>query len=114
MQALDAPFSLDGFPYGGAGHPVLPEKNRLVSWIELAFSEALPLWRFVEKSQIEAILYRLYNTNSSGGEESDRDDMALIYALMALGQRFEITGNMAEQRKMQGWVHLCFAACSED
>jgi hypothetical protein len=87
---------------GGAGHAILPEKHRLISWVELAFSEALPLWRFVEKSQIEAILRRIYNTSGGGQEESDKDDLALIYALIALGQRFEITGTMAEERRMQG------------
>ncbi|SMQ47618.1 unnamed protein product [Zymoseptoria tritici ST99CH_3D7] len=109
MQALDSPFSLDGFPTGGAGHPVLPQKDRLVAWIELAFQEALPLWHFVGKSQIEAILYRVYNTSSNGAEESDRDDLALIYALIALGQRFEITGSMAEEHNMQGLSYFAAA-----
>lgn len=103
VHALDTPFSLDDFPSGGSGIPALPPNEVLFSWIELAFSEALPLWHFVDKAYVERIPSRLWSTSTVfGQDENDKDDLALLYAILALGQRFEIGENGPHERRMQG------------
>lgn len=103
VQALDNPFPLDDYPTGGSAIPALPPNEQLFIWIELAFSEALPLWHFVGKAYIERILPRMWSASAVfGQEESDKDDLALLYAILALGQRIEIGENGPNERRMQG------------
>lgn len=103
VQALDSPFPHDENPAGGSAIPPLPPNGMLSVWIELAFSEALPLWHFVDKAYIERIPPRLWSSSSVfGRDENDKDDLALLYAIVALGQRFEICENGAHERRLQG------------
>jgi len=105
VYALDTPFPLDDYPIGGSGVPPLPPNEILFTWIQLAFSEALPLWHFVDKAYIERILPRLWSTTTIfGQDENDKDDLALLYAILALGQRFEIGENGPDERRLQGQV----------
>lgn len=103
VQGLDAPFPLDHYPMGSSGDPPLPPNEQIFSCITLAFSEALPLWHFVDQEYIQGILSRIWNPSSGFGQnESDKDDFGLLYAVLALGQRFEAGENGPNDRKMQG------------
>lgn len=109
VQALDAPISVDNLPVDAA--PLLPPKTQLIHWIGVAFKEVLPLFPFVDRSIVQMIIYRLYNTNSFGQNANDKDELALLYALLALGQRFDPAKTMtAAECKIQGLVF--FAAAS--
>lgn len=80
--------------------------------IDIAFSEAFELWPFVDRCQVERTICRLYTTNSFGTELSDRDDLALVYATLALGSRFDAASHVAaEARRTQGLAY--FAAAKE-
>lgn len=107
VQALDAQLPIDSFV--SSSNPLLPPKAHLVSWTRIAFAEAFHLWPFVSKSHIEQLIYRMYNTNTFGQDENDRDDLALLYALLALGQRFDASANVGAQwRRTQGSVNQLF------
>ncbi|KAM3423195.1 hypothetical protein BST61_g645 [Cercospora zeina] len=83
--------------------PLRPEKGITMKLVELAFSEAFHLWPFVDRAQIDRTLYRLYNTSVFGQEAGDQDELALVYAVLALGQRFDsTTPAAAEVRRIQG------------
>lgn len=99
VQALDAPFPFDSAPDIGAKAPSLPSGDRLFLWVELAFSEALPLWEFVDKASIYGILNRRLNSTI---DENMKDDLALLYSILALGQRLEIGEQGVEGRRIQG------------
>lgn len=103
VQALDAPFPLDQSPAGGTRNLLLPPKEFMSSWVELAFSEALLLWHFVDKEIFESLLHRMCSAwPDFGHDESDQDDLALLYAVLALGQRFDVGENTPKERRMQG------------
>lgn len=99
VKALDAPFPFDTPPNSRVKCPSLPPDDTLLLWVELAFSEALPLWEFVDKASIYAILDRQWNSTVDEGVE---DDLALLYSVLALGQRLEIGEQGAEERRLQG------------
>lgn len=108
VQALDAPISVDNLPVDGA--PLLPPKTQLIHWIGVAFQEVLPLFPFVDRSTVQMIIYRLYSTNSFGQDANDKDELALLYALLALGQRFDPAKTMtAAECKIQGLVFFAAA-----
>ncbi|KXT17958.1 hypothetical protein AC579_9583 [Pseudocercospora musae] len=73
----------------GAHQPCLPQKHETLSLITTAFSGAFHLWPFIDRTHVDNTIYRLYHTNEFGQEPRDRDDLALLYAVLALGQRFE-------------------------
>lgn len=103
VQALDAPFPLDDYPTGNSGITPLPPSEVLLTWIEMAFSEVLPLWNFVDKEYIENILTRMWSNSSVFGHgENDKDDIGLLYAMLALGQRIQIEESGQTERRTQG------------
>lgn len=100
VQALDV-LPVDNFR--GNGAPLLPAKAQLIRWIGIAFNEAFPLWPFLSRACIQMIVYRLYSTNTFGQDGNDEDDLALLYALLALGQRFDAAKNLsAAESRVQG------------
>ncbi|CAK3810541.1 fungal-specific transcription factor domain-containing [Lecanosticta acicola] len=102
-QALDCPNSLDLLPMNANGPPLLPAKAMVLRWINIAFSEAFLLWPFVDRPQVERTAFRLYNTNTFGQDENDGDDLALLYALVALGQRVDMGSSLVgSERQTQG------------
>lgn len=103
VQALDAPFPLDHYSAGGIGKAHLPDSDILFTWVELAFAEAFPLWHFVDKQYIEAILPRVWSASlGHAQDEGDKDDFGLLLAILALGQRFEVCEKGGYERRMQG------------
>lgn len=102
-QALDSPTPVDSLPINPSGPPLLPAKAMVLRWIGIAFAECFTLWPFVDRSQVERTAFRLYNTSTFGHDENDRDDLALLYALVALGQRFDMGSNLVgTERRAQG------------
>ncbi|KXS94388.1 hypothetical protein AC578_6592 [Pseudocercospora eumusae] len=86
-----------------AHQPCLPQKHETLSLIIIAFSEAFHLWPFIDRTHVDNIIYRLYKRDGFGQEPRDRDDLALLYAVLALGQRFEtITVESGSDHKRHG------------
>ncbi|KAK4505531.1 hypothetical protein PRZ48_003494 [Zasmidium cellare] len=108
VQALDAPLAIDTLPVQGA--PLLPPKTQLIHWIGVAFQEVLTLFPFVDRASVQMVIYRLYGTNTFGQDANDKDELALLYALLALGQRFDTAKTFsAEQCRVQGLVFFAAA-----
>ncbi|KAF2216648.1 hypothetical protein CERZMDRAFT_93938 [Cercospora zeae-maydis SCOH1-5] len=101
VEALDNAHAIGESPVTSS--PLIPERVITLRLVELAFSEAFQLWPFVDRAQIDRTLHRLYNTSSFGQEAGDTDELALVYAVLALGQRFDsTTPAAAEVRRIQG------------
>ncbi|GIZ46328.1 hypothetical protein CKM354_000945600 [Cercospora kikuchii] len=101
VQALDNPQAIDDGPVTSS--PLMPEKEITLKLVEVAFSEVFHLWPFVDRAQVDRTLFQLYNTSLFGQEASDEDELALVYAVLALGQRFDsTTPAAAEFRRVQG------------
>ena len=64
--------------------PAMAEMNRLLG---IAFSRVGRLWPFIDRALVERNVERLYDISGSG--RVDPDDRGLIYALVALGQRYD-------------------------
>ncbi|KAF2161373.1 hypothetical protein M409DRAFT_59088 [Zasmidium cellare ATCC 36951] len=108
VQALDAPLSIDTLPVQGA--PLLPPKTQLIHWIGVAFQEVLTLFPFVDRASVQMVVYRLYGTNTFGQDANDKDELALLYALLALGQRFDTAKTLtAAEFRSQGLVFFAAA-----
>lgn len=105
VQALDNNQAADIYSDSSTSNPYLPPKEVALQLISNAFSEAFHLWPFVDRAQVDSTIYRLYNTSTFGQEPGDQDNLALVHALLALGQRFDMASNVgAGLRKTQGWV----------
>ncbi|KAI5367728.1 hypothetical protein Slin15195_G028600 [Septoria linicola] len=112
VQALDDPQCIDSLGVASTCSPLLPAKQVALRTIEIALNEAFHLWPFIDRAQVERTIYRLYNTNSFGQEMGDKEELALVYAMLALGERFDSsTPAVAEARRMQGMQY--FAAARE-
>lgn len=96
VHALDAPV-----PTSRSEPPVLPPSDTLFLWVELAFSEALPLWDIVDKAYVYNIITC---ERPSTADECIEDNLALLYSVLALGQRLEISENGPSERRLQGQV----------
>lgn len=104
VEALNSSQSLNNSDRQSS-NPYLPQKSETCRLLSIAISEAFHLWPFVDRKQIDATIYRLYNnTNHFGREPGDCDDLGLIYALLALGQRFDKTPTVGsnEDRRRHG------------
>lgn len=114
VQALDSSHSIDNLLAGPMSSNTLlpPAKDEALKLVEIAFGEAFHLWPFVERSQIETTIYRLYDTNTFGRDFGDKEELGLVYSVLALGQRFDhSTTVLAETRRVQGIAY--FAAAQE-
>lgn len=67
---------------------------------EVVCAEALRLWPFLSPGHIDQAILKVYGSGSSitgqrssgGGddEDDDDDDLGLLFALLALGRRFDV------------------------
>jgi hypothetical protein len=110
IQALDRSQSIDATSASPSNNPYLPPKPDTMRLIDIAFTEPFQLWPFVDRAQIERTIYRLYHTNTFGQEQCDQDDLALVYAILALGQRFDTSSlTVASAQASQGVVYFVAA-----
>ena len=113
VQALDSSQSIDDLLAGSMNNALLPPaKDDALRLVDIAFSEAFQLWPFVDKAQLERTIYRLYNTNTFGQDVGDKEELGLIYSVLALGQRFNSSSPVsAGARRAHGIAY--FAAAQE-
>lgn len=120
VKALDSSDSVDDLLAGSMNNNALlpPAKGNALRLIEVAFSETFQLWPFLDKAQLERTVYRLYNTNTFGQDVGDKEELGLIYSVLALGQRFDssspvivVGGGEGGARRAHGLAY--FAAAQE-
>ncbi|KAK4972507.1 hypothetical protein LTR28_012510, partial [Elasticomyces elasticus] len=68
---------------------LLPTKDKLFRRLDVAFDQALALMYCIDRDEIAEKVHRLYDKEPDDYDKDDRKSLALIYALLALGRRFE-------------------------
>lgn len=66
----------------------LPPTDKLMRWTSIAFAEAFSLWPCIDRQTFEFDVRRLLDQQSYL-TRADQDSLSLIYAVLALGQRFD-------------------------
>ncbi|GAB7351299.1 hypothetical protein MBLNU459_g1714t2 [Dothideomycetes sp. NU459] len=79
---------------------LLPSKERLQECISIAVDQGCCLLDFVDRSAVDGIIHRIYDADSVDYNSEDRKSLALLYALLALGRRFEIKKGVAAALRM--------------
>lgn len=80
---------------------LLPSKERLLTCVGIAIDEGCCLLNFVDRSAIDTIIKRIYDTDDMDYTSEDRKSLAFLYALLALGRRFEITKGDADPSRAE-------------
>ncbi|KAK3678647.1 Gypsy retrotransposon integrase-like protein 1 [Vermiconidia calcicola] len=95
-QALDRPLPLHLNSPSSPSYVFSPLKQDLLYYIDVAFEKAFWFGAFVHRDSIEAAVHRMYGSNARSA--AHRDEIALMYAIVALGESFVDTtpgdGNM--------------------
>jgi hypothetical protein len=88
IASLDFSFSIQrSSAQLGAGID-LPAEAEVVYLVDIAFREAFILWPFLERSYIDAIITYLFRGRELPQDDTtSRDNLALLQAVLALGQR---------------------------
>lgn len=87
VKALDQAMPRHYLTDNGMTNTFLPPKADLLRWVDIAFSDAFYLWPFVDRTQLESDVERVFHTHTFGRQGSDRDRLALMYAVLAHGQQ---------------------------
>lgn len=67
-----------------------PPAEHLTYYVDVAFREGFWFGQFVDRSLVDAIVNRAYNTNSTSGSPRPKtDEMALVYAIAAIGESLD-------------------------
>ncbi|KAK4989692.1 Gypsy retrotransposon integrase-like protein 1 [Elasticomyces elasticus] len=74
---------------GSDSPALLPTKDKLFRRLDVAFDQALALMYCIDRDEIADKVHRLYDKEPDDYDKDDRKSLALIYALLALGRRFE-------------------------
>jgi hypothetical protein len=62
----------------------------LLSHINTAFNKAYWVCGFLDRSELEAVLHRFYRSETSSPNfHAEQDEIALIYAVAAIGEYFD-------------------------
>ena len=81
---LDLPFSNDI-----AAFALLPPQGNLESTITIALNVALSCKEFLDRDELWRDIHSLYERDPEDHQDEDKSFLALVYALMALGRRYE-------------------------
>lgn len=66
-----------------------PPKPPLLQYINTAFSEVFSSWPIASRAQVDDIVLRLYNPATFHCPNVREDELAFLYAILALGERLE-------------------------
>lgn len=89
--ALDASLPATYFSHDLIAHIAFLPQARVSYWVDLAFTQAFTLWPFIDQERFRDRLHWLLGQSRSGRESIDNDDLALIHAVIAIGQRHDLT-----------------------
>ena len=85
IDALDQPHPLEIAPSFSASSIFSPSKQCLLDKVDLAFTGILASWPFIDRLDINAAIVALYSSGSTSTCHVRHDQMALIYAVSAIG-----------------------------
>lgn len=89
ISALDHSFPLHYISLDSMTNVFIPTLAKLRRWVDIAFYKAFTLWPFIDRELFDMNVTRLFEHNNFGDNEADRDYLGLIYAVLALGQRYD-------------------------
>jgi hypothetical protein len=62
----------------------------LLSYIDTAFNKAFWVCGFLDRSELETVLHRIYRSKAPSPDfYAEQDEIALIYAVSAIGEYFD-------------------------
>lgn len=107
-KALDRSFPLHYLSLDAMANVSLPSASQVRRWVDIAFTEAFSLWPFIDRQLFDFNMKRLFEQQNFGRARSDRDNLALAFAVLALGQRYdpdliEIGGDCFETGNVRGY-----------
>jgi len=76
----------------------LPDQAETMRLAEVVCAESLRLWPFLSPGHIDQAILKVYGSgspingqqSSGGGGDDDDDDLGLLFAILALGRRFDV------------------------
>ena len=86
---LDAVSVLSTLPGPPSAIGLLPAQQRTLDLTTLAARRALVSHDCIDRAQYASHLKRLYDTDSEDYDEDDQVFLALVFAALALGRRYE-------------------------
>ena len=88
-NALDSSFPLHLLSLDSMAYMCFPSEAQVHRWIDIAFTEAFTLWPFIDRQLFNLHVQRLLEQKNFGRENCDVDNLGLIHAVIALGQRYD-------------------------
>ena len=96
----------------------LPDQHRTRKLLEIVMDEALCCQEYIDREEIWTNVQRLYTQDPSDLSRTEQKSLALLYALLAIGRRWEHhdeegPSDTKDDTRVRGWVYLsAFAKCS--
>lgn len=90
-NALDRSFPIHSLSLHSMTNVCFPFEHQVYRWVDIAFSEAFNLWPFIDRDLFNFQVQRLLRQANFGQGKGDIDHLALIHAVIALGQRYDKT-----------------------
>lgn len=88
-DALDRSFPIHYLSLDSMHSICMPSEAQIYRWINIAFTEAFTLYPFIDPHLFDFHVKRLLEQKNFGREKGDNDNLGLIHAVIALGQRFD-------------------------
>ncbi|KAL1306511.1 hypothetical protein AAFC00_005205 [Neodothiora populina] len=90
VSAFDSASPANGSSGSWDAFAILPSRDRLMECINITLEQACCLLDFIDRSSVEGIVRHIYDTDSFDYTAQDRKMLALLFAMMAVGRRFEV------------------------
>ena len=106
-NALDSSFPVHYLSLDSMAYVCFPSEAQVHRWIDIAFTEAFTLWPFIDRQLFNFHVQRLLEQKNFGREKCDGDNLGLIHAVIALGQRYDpdladVGGDCFESAEVRG------------
>lgn len=81
-------------------YALLPSREKLTDCIDIATEQACCLLNFIDRPSLDETIRHIYDTDAMEYTSEDRKSLALLFALLALGRRFEINAAEGDQMRL--------------
>lgn len=78
---------------------LLPSKDRLIKCVDIATDQACCLLNFLDRNEVSKMVDRIQNTDNLDYSIEDRKSLALLFAILALGRRFEVDDTSKDRER---------------
>lgn len=88
-NALDSTFPTHSNSTTSLARTFFASEKSVKRWIDIAFSQAFILWPFIDREAFDIHAQRLIEQGHHGRHKSNDDELGLVHAVIALGQRHD-------------------------